>query len=209
MTTTLATMQSNIAAYLKRNDLSTQSALAINRAIHYYESGEHFAFQETIATFNTIIGQLFYSTADGIPTDVLSVDNLNIQQSITVNYPLTPRTYRYITERNVANIKGVPSDYAHYENSFVIYPNPDQAYLMTLSYIKSYPDLVTGTDNNDFTNNVPDLIEARAIWWIYDRILRNDAAAAKAKQDELDLYVNARSASDALVTSRHIRPTKF
>lgn len=209
MTTTLATMQSNIASYLKRSDLSTQVALGINRAIQYYASGEHFLFQETSAVFNTIIGQLTYGAADGVPTDVLSIDNLNIQQSTTVNYPLTPRTLRYITERNVANIKGVPSDFAFYAGSFLIYPNPDKVYPLTLSYIKNYADLVNGSDNNDFTNNVPDLIEARAIWWIYERILRNDTAAAAAKQDELDLYVNSMAATQAKVTSRHLRPTKF
>lgn len=209
VTTTLSTMQSNIAIYLNRTDQSTNITLGINRAIDYYSSGNNFFFQEAITTFSTVINQESYGSADGVPTNIQEIDDLIITQASTNKMPLTPRTYRWIKARNVAQVPGIPYDYAYYNSKFFMSLIPDQVYTMTLSYTKSYADLSAGSDHNDFTDNAASLIEARTCWWIYSKILKNKDAAADAKAEELDELVNAQAQTSDLVKSRKTVPTRF
>jgi len=205
---TLAAMVAEIATEINRTDLNTQITLAINRAILYYSRDQRFWFNETTGTFVTVANQQSYGTADGTPTDILDIDLVRIAVASTDNPVLQKRTYQQIQTWNLSNIAGEPAYYAYYQNKFWLYPLPAQVYTITVSYAKSYATL-SGSQNNDFTDNAEDLIEARAMWWVYKRLLRNYAAAADMKQEELDALEALQSQTTRLVKSGRLVATDF
>lgn len=209
MTNTLSTLQANMQVYLNRTDIDTQITLALNRAILHYSRLERSWFSETVGTFSTVTNQISYGTADGVPSDILNIDNVELTINSSDTIRLIPRTYRYVQERNIANVPGVPGDYAYYMQKFFIYPIPDAVYVTTVSYLKGYADLSVAGDSNNFTDNVADLIEARACWWIYSRILKQTENANAAKADELDALFAVQSETSRLNKSGKVRATTF
>lgn len=206
--TTLSTLTSNVATYVNRSDFTTQIQLAINRAIKYYSRRNTFWFNETTGTFSTVASQLAYGSADGVPTDILKREDVTITINSSDIVTLTPRTLDYVLERNISNVTGTPTDYAFFQNKFYIYPVPDAAYTITVYYKKSYAEL-TSSDNNDFTDNAEDLLEARASWWIYHKLLRNEEAAASAKAEELEALGALQNETRRTVSSGKVRPDSF
>lgn len=204
----LEELRDNVAEYLNRNDLDTQIDLAINRAIQYYSRTARFWFQENIATFSTISSQFQYTTTDTGITDINKIDDMLFQLNSTTNITLHPRTYHWIRYANESNTPGVTNDYAWYENSIWLYPVPDGVYTVTVSYLKSYTTLVTG-QSNDFTNNAQDLIEARALWFVYSRILKNVDLANQSKADENDALLALMTQNSRLASSKRMVATDY
>lgn len=208
--TTFATMTASVADYVNRTDLNTQIATAINRAIAYYARKDRFWFNETTATFNTVSGQLIYTSANSIPTLITEIDYVKIAISASFNTEVVPRTYTYIQDRVVSSsVTGVPSDYAYYKQNFYLYPIANAVYTITVSYTKSYADLSAGSDTNDFTDNAQDLIEARACWWICSRILKNQELADMSKQDESDALLALYAETERMTSTGKIVPSSF
>jgi hypothetical protein len=189
-------MRSRIEDDLDRTDLSTQITKAINRAIEYYES-ERFWFSEKVGTFVTIANQSNYGTADGAPSDIAEIDYVEITLS-GKEYPLTDRSYTYIKDRIGADVTGEPSDFAYYQEKFYFYPIPNAVRTITISYQQKYAELSADGDTNDFTTDAEDLIEARARWWIYSRIIKDQEQANIAKAEEADALQNLRIKTEKL-----------
>lgn len=206
---TLAQMRSRIADDLNRTDLNTQIDVAINRAIEYYYKGFRFWFNEKTATFNTVANQVNYGSADSIPTDMMEIDFVKIAFASTDNEELIPRTYDYIQQANVGSYAGRPADYAYYKENFWLYPVPSQAWTVTVSYAKSYTDLSADADTNDFTEEAEDLIESRAEWWLYKRIIKDYDLAQASKAEELEALSTLISETERIVKSGFVRPTVF
>lgn len=208
--TTFTTLKANVADYINRSDLSTQIGTAINRAIAFYSRKERFWFNETTGTFNTVSGQLIYTSSDSIPTLITEIDYVKIAISASLNTPLSPRTYSYIQDRVVSSsVTGVPYEYAYYKQNFYLYPIANAVYTITVSYTKSYADLSAGSDTNDFTNNAEDLIEARATWWIYSQILKNADDAAIWKQNEREALMALQDETMRITATGKLVPTSF
>lgn len=206
--TTLTQLASNVATYVNRTDFTTQIELAINRAIQHYARTVRFWFNETTGTFSTVANQLAYGSSDGVPTNILKVDDVTITINSSDTEILDPRTLDWVLDRNVSNIAGVPSDYAYFQNKFYLYPKPDAVYTITLYYLKSYTDL-TSAQNNDFTDNAQDLLEMRATWWVYSKLLRNKDAADEAKSAELESLGTLIKQTERLISTGKVRPTDF
>lgn len=180
---TLAQMRSRIADDLDRSDLSSQIDKAINRAIKYYQ-GRRFWFNETTGTFTTVADQRTYGSADGLPSDIVEIDFLKIALT-SLDDPITPRTYSWIENIDLGNnLTGEPTDYALYQEKVYLYPIPDATYTITVSYQQSYSELSSDSDTNDWTTEAEDLIEARARWWLYTRVIQDREMAADAKAEE-------------------------
>lgn len=202
-------MKSVIADYLSRSDLTSQIGDAINRAISHYQS-KRFWFNEGTGTFSTVASQQSYTAANMSITDIANIDSVQC----TVNgskYTLSPRTYNYIIDVNTSSTSttGQPRDWALYGESLWFYPTPDSAYTITLSYQNSYSDLSADSDSNDFTTYAEDLIEARALWWIYSRILKDREGALASKQEEIDALSSLMKRTDGMLKSGNLRPTLF
>jgi len=178
-------MTVNIADDLNRNDLDSQIGKAINRAISYY-GFDRFWFNEKITTFATVRSQESYGAADGFPADILRLDTVNLTRNTTSKYLMVPKTYPWIVLVNPTISLGPPTCYAIYEEQIFMYPNPDQSYTVTLSYVESYTELSDSNDTNNFLSNAEDLIESRAEWWLYSRVIRDADAASNCKNAELE-----------------------
>lgn len=154
-----AALQSRIADEMARTDLTSQIALEILTAIKHYEQ-QRFWFDEARATASTVAG-----TANlAVPTDLVDIDTL----TITYNghpYELTRRSwdwYRGIGGGDSSVTTAVPTAYAYYANELWFYPVPDDAYTLTIAYLKQLTALSTGADSNAWTTSGEELIRARA-----------------------------------------------
>lgn len=209
MTTTLATLQSEIADALNRTDLNSEITQAINAGIAYFAQRYKFWFNETTTTFATVASQFNYSSSDGVPTNIRSIDYLKIAINSTNNVPLIERTYDYIQTANVGNLTGTPSDYAYFKENFWIYPVANAVYTLTLSYTKSYTDLSSGSDTNDFTNNAQDLLINYAQWYVYDHIIKDYSAADRADVRVGKALAGLLNETTRVTTSHRKRPSTF
>ena len=205
---TFSQMRSKIADDLNRTDLTTQINRAINRALTYYKK-QRFWFNEGTATFSTVVDQESYGSADGVATDIVDIDEAKITISSTVKPTLTKQTFNYIQQMNYGNFKSQPTDYAIFQNKIWLYPIPNQVWTITLYYQKSYSDLSDDSDENDFTTYAEDLIEARAIWWLFKTVIRDKDAAEDYKQVEMDALTSLQAQTTKLTSSNKLRPTEF
>lgn len=203
---TLAQMRSRIADDLNRTDLNSQIDKAINRAIRYYANGYRFWFNETTATFVTVANQFNYSTG---PSDLAEIDYVKIALSANNNLPITPRTYNYIQTITPGNLTGTPTDYAYYKENFWLYPIPNQVWTITVSYTKFYAEMTADANTNDFTEEAEDLIESRAEWWLYSRVIKDYDAAQVAKQAEESAFIALTNETTRLTKSGRVVPTQF
>lgn len=203
-------MRSRIADDLNRTDLNSQIDEAINRAIDYYEVRRTW-FNETTGTVSTVASQQAYGTSDGVPSDILEIDKITFAQSSSAVYTLYPRTIQQILDINVTatTYTGVSNDYAWYQGKLYLYPTPDGAYTVTFYYQKSYSDLTADGDSNDWSDNAEDLIESRAQWWIYSRLLNNPSMASIHKQNEIEAWDKISRRTESMLSTGKLRPTSF
>lgn len=201
-------MVNKIASDMQRSDLKTQIGTAINRAIRYYYDKDPFYFNEATATFTTTQGQKIYTPSDTNITDIAKILQVEIEINPSTNISLTPRTFQYIQDVNINNTQGQPFDYAYYNESFYIYPVPDNTYTITVFYNNEFQEL-SGAESNAFTTDAEDLIEARARWSLYKAVIRNKDAALDAKEQETDALQAIRTATARRVSTGKVRPIKF
>lgn len=178
---TLLEIREDIADDLNRSDLTVQIDAAINRAINYY-SKKRFWFNEDTMTFPTVASQKSYDMSAN------DIQQLFLVQA-TVNstkFVLVPKPYTFVAGADTGNFTGYPEYWAWFANSIWLYPTPNDAYTITLSYQKIYEDLIDDTDENDFTNNAYALIEARARWWIYTHTIQDQELAGVSKAEEME-----------------------
>lgn len=199
---------SRIADDLNRSDINTQIGVAVNRAIAYYMS-ERTWFNETSDTVTTVSGQESYGTADGLASDIIRIDLVQITDSAGNQYPLTERTWSYLRtlQTSPTTLTGLPVDWCWYGEKLYLYPTPNAALTCTVWYVKSYAELTAG-ESNDWTTEreATDLIEARATWWVATRLLKDYERAQAAKGEELEAYRRLIERTSHAVSSGTIRP---
>jgi hypothetical protein len=206
---TFAQMRAVIADDLDRSDLTTQINRAINRAITHYEK-ERFWFNEKTGTFSTVANQSSYGSADSIPTDMAEIDYMEV----TVTSTDKPEIKGGKTFSEIAYLIGgggtgsYPEHYAFYQEKLYFYPIPDSVKTITVYYQQKYTELSADADTNDWTTYAEDLIESRACWWIYSRILKDMEQANMYKGVELDALESLRAKTEKLIKSE-IKPTEF
>lgn len=199
---------SRIADDLNRSDLDTQIGVALNRAISHYQS-ERTWFNEATDTFSTTSGQESYTTADGLATNILLIDTVQITDSSSNQFVLLPRTWDYIRslQTKPATYTGLPSDWAWYQAKLWLYPTPNATLTGTVWYVKSYTSIAT-TESNDWTTE-PEalaLVEARATWWVASRLLKEYDRAQVAKQEEAEALMRLRIRTNHQISRGSIRP---
>ena len=187
-TTTFGTIAAKIADDLDRNDLSPQINQAINEAIQYY-SAYNFRFNNVVEDFSTIDGVGEYTTDNGLPSNIEQIKAVQNYNTATDKYTVDPVAYEVMIEltSSVNAIQGLPTYWSWFDETFYVYPVPNQVLTIRLSFKKTYPKLVLTADNNDFTNNASDLIRARAEQMLSMTVTKNqgDAVLYKAVADDL------------------------
>lgn len=179
--TNFVTMRNRIADELARSDLDTFIGREINTAIKHYES-DRFWWTEVKehSLGNTVDGERYYA----LPSDFIRVDSLKITFG-GAYYDLTPRIWEFLERQDkqaTASPKGLPKDYALYGDNIRLYPVPDGAYALSLSYLQRLTDLSADTDTNAWMTFGEELIRSRASAAVQIKYLRKPSAVAEAAQ---------------------------
>lgn len=162
---------------LARPDLTIEAGYAIQDAIKFYQ-GKLFWFNEGIDVGVTTSGQATY----GVPGDFIEADVLEITQGST-DTALRPISYdRLMAMDSGSGNRGLPRFYTTYRGEFRLYPVPDAAYTLTLSFARRLPTLSGLTDTNAWTNEGEELIRLRAKKTMLANVVQDyDGAVAMQK----------------------------
>jgi hypothetical protein len=175
----LATLKSRIASELHRSDLTTQIANAISDAIQHYQP-RRFAFNQVRGTFNTVNGTEFYSDL----TDIGEIDCV----TLTVNarkVPMSQWSYSEMEAVNTTtNTNGQPWAYSWYAEQIRLYPVPDDAYTVTVSYLRKIAEPATDATENEWTLEAEALIRNAAKKRICREYTRDAEGAMQAEASE-------------------------
>jgi len=121
------------------------------------------------------------------PADILMIRKLQYDQSSTQRLALDQIDYQDWADMSyTASTTGQPTSFAYYNDQILLYPTPNAAYSMVLSYIARLPKLIANTDRNGWTDTCEALIRNRAKWDIFDNLLYMPDHAKRAKQHEFD-----------------------
>ena len=199
---TLLELKAQIADDLNRSDMTSQIANAISSAISFY-SATRWWWLFGRATAETVADQAFYA----VPTDMMSTDTLLITIS-TSKDPLDHVEYDDIDSIDSGLYTGQPDRWAYYQDQIRLYPIPDDAYTLTLSYHKKLEDL-EDSESNAWTTTAKDLIRYRALAEIYTTILKDDAMASKSVMDEGRVFSELQTLNVMRSAPRRIRKTSW
>lgn len=159
---------------------TAQVQSAIQSAIKHYER-EEFWFNQTTGTFATVADQEYYTSSDlaDIATLVridsmkgtLGSTKLNIEQT----------TFEKIDDWQNGSVTAFPRHFAYYKENIRLYPIPDDAYTITMAWLKRFSALSADGDTNAWVDDAEELIRQRASADIRINILLDEGARAEAR----------------------------
>jgi len=116
-----ATLQSRIAAELRRSDLTSQIVSEIASAIEYYQYEEFPWTEASMVPFNTIQGQRYYA----LPANFLRVTDV-LSQIGNYTYYLQPETEQYLDRIDWGNTfwTSYPLLFSIWTNQIRLFPPP-------------------------------------------------------------------------------------
>ena len=142
---------------------------AINGAIDFYEE-KHLWFNEATAQFTTTASNPDLTPLPAaLPSDYLyewEQAGLVLTENNT-KYIIKKITHQDQISIDNSNTESRPRFYTFTREKIYLYPVPDKGYTVDLYYIKSYPNLTSDSQSNDWTNNADRLIEAKALADMY------------------------------------------
>ena len=150
--TTYAELQTTIAGYLARSDLTTQIPDFIRLA-------------ETRLRRDLRIRQMLNTTTltctSGTATVTIPSDFLEVKDFVVTGNPVMPLNYESpsLFSRNSRSMDaGKPLNYTVLATTFKLAPIPDTAYTLSLVYSIAPPFLSTSNTSNTFLTVCPDLL---------------------------------------------------
>ncbi len=190
---TYSDLQTSIAGYLARSDLTSQIP-------------DFITFAENRLRRELRIRQMLKSvttaTVSGDSTVELPSDFLEIRDFVALTNPIQPLSYSSpsaLSNDPVASQVGVPKSYTILANEFLMSPVPDGIYTLRLLYFAAPAYLSSSNTSNVFLTTAPDALlyaslieaepylmnDARINTWgtMYDR-----AIASLVKSDEQGQY---------------------
>jgi len=140
---------------------TAQVNYAIHDAIKHYERRNWWWNQKT-GTLTTVASQEYYSSTDlaDIP-DIVQI----VAAAITYNGIISPlRALDYLTIDDAQDgiTETVPTNFAVFKENIRLFPIPDGAYPITLSYVYRLTALADDTDSNAWTTDAEELIRQSA-----------------------------------------------
>jgi hypothetical protein len=176
---TYGNIQDRIADELDRpTDIAAQIKLAIISAIEHYET-ERFPWAETIDTSTlTTTSTINYVTP---PTGFVKIDKLQLTLS-SYKYDLARIGFEDWANKTAnATTNSQPTEYTEYAGLIYLYPTPNSAYVLPISYVKRLATLSATSDANGWTNFAEELIRHRAKGDILCNIVGDDMAMKEAR----------------------------
>lgn len=193
-------MKDRIADEIARSDLSTQIAVAITDAIATYQKTRLRFNQTFTGSFNTVVGQQYYSTV----TDASFSNVAGLQQFYQIDWMLYAiGAANFVVERTdmqrllllsqTGTQMGQPYNYAYENETIALYPNPSGVFAVTVSghvtYIAPAGD---DTANNRWMTDGERLIRSRAKF-----NLAKHVTGDQQMQAEMSPYVEGGEAYEA------------
>jgi len=150
--TTYAELQSTIAGYLARSDLTTQIPDFIRLAEVRLRRDLRIRQMLTSTTITCTSGTATVS----IPSDFLQVSDFVV--NVNPVQPLTYQSPALFSRNSRTTDVGKPLDYTVLASTFKLAPVPDTGYTLTLIYSAAPPFLSDSNTSNTFLTVCPDLI---------------------------------------------------
>lgn len=171
---TYGTMRARVLDELNRaGEMTSQALSAIQSAIDHYEKMP-FWFNDGRATTTTVAGTEWYP----LPTDFISENKLLILVN-GASYELRRIAFEESEElyQPYAISSGNPYLYAIFQEQIRLYPIPNGAFTITLSYHKALSTLTNEGDTNAWMTDGEELIRSRAEADLSFRILRDKSTS--------------------------------
>ena len=213
--TTFGAMKTRIADEIARDDLASQTALAIASAVQELE-GERFAWNEKRYLLATVIGQEFYDlsattmtnidgSALGTSETLLEVDSIILTYN-NAPYTLTARTHPWMDRWGGTTLRGMPVDYGMFGDQIRLYPIPDRVYTLTLSGLARLPALSVDADTNGWMTHGEAVIRHTAKGLLYRDVIRDAEGAQLAAAAAASAVAAAKRKMAAKAMTGRIRP---
>ena len=180
-------LQNRIANDLRRDDLATEIAEAIQSAILFYRNLPVVQSQGTMAAITAVEEQKEYT----LPDDFIAAIQLTVTADGVIT-PMQPATIQWIDEMDSDTedvIVGVPTHYALFgEFEMHVYPRPDDSVTEFGGRYIAAPAAPSDDDDSNFwTNRAERAVRCRAVGLLYDDTLHDPELAereyAKAQQE--------------------------
>ena len=201
---TYADMRARIADELANDgDISTaQINYAIQDAIKLYERRGWY-FNQKVATFTTVAAQEYYGASD--LADIPNLIQIDAATATLNGYknPLRPVDFLTIDDSQDGTVTAFPNLFAYYKQEIRLYPIPDAAYTVTLSYVYRLATLSADSDTNAWTEDAEELIRQCAKRRIALNYLQSEEVAARFATLEREAY------SELMAETRRRWPNKI
>lgn len=213
--TTLGVMKTRIADEIVRDDLASQTALAITSAIQELE-GERFAWNEKRYLLYTVAGQEFYDLTSTTMTNIdgsalgtgetlLEIDSIILTYN-NAPYTLTPRTHPWMDRWGGTTLRGMPVDYGMFGDQIRFYPIPDRVYTLTLSGLARLGALSADSDTNGWMTYGEAVTRHTAKGLLYRDVVRDAEGAQLAAAAAAAATAAAKRKLAAKAMTGRIRP---
>lgn len=216
--TTLADLKATIANDINRDDLSNQIADAITTAIEHYKEERTFFNETRSTTFVTVSAQSDYTVSDDADIPLFyEIDGMFLEDASGESYPLTrydPVDIEQLLDNSAAS--GRPYAYAYIDQTFRLYPIPDQVYTVRpIGAIEYAAPATDGEADNFWMTKAFELIRCRAKWYLYAHKIKNPGMAIAMGGEDGDgglagsALSRIRRATSKRVSAGRITPTDF
>ena len=150
--TTYSELQSEIASYLARSDLTAQIPNFIQKAELRLRRELRIRQMLKVATTTTTAND---STVE-LPSDYLQMRDLHVNTNPiqTIEYVSPSNFYR----NTYSTVSGLPRQYTVLSQEFQFAPIPDSAYTLQMMYYAAPPYLSSTVSSNVFMVSCPDLL---------------------------------------------------
>lgn len=179
--TTLATMKTRIASELRRSNITTQIADAINTAIGAYEHLRFHTNESRENTFTTVAEQEFYSVSDASFIGQLTKIDfvfLMVQDTPFQLWPITPDVAEDASTNSTAT--GTPEEYSWYDEKFRLYPVPADAWTVRIGGVLKITEPASDAETGNFWMTTAErLIRSRAKQELALHVLEDDLKAQR------------------------------
>ena len=178
--TTLTIMKARIAEELRRSDLTTQIAAAINTAIQAYEHERWFFNESRDNTFQTIVNQSNYGVTEAAFIGLITkIDYVFI---IIGDQPFRLKNDAMIDIEDVSTnntFYGQSDSYAWYNRQLYLYPIPNEIWTVRVAAVFETSAPLTDDEVGNFWMTKAELlIRARAKYELQLHVLKNREAAS-------------------------------
>jgi hypothetical protein len=210
---TYGDMQTRIADEMHADDLTTEIQRAILSAVQFYAPNRFYGTEKR-GTITTIAGTRFYATDTAspgtLPTDIAEIDSIVCTVSGR-DFLLEPSSYAELEEIDpgATLTTGDPRMWAWYAGTLRLYPTPNEARVLTISYQSILTELSDDSDSNFWTNQAEQLIRARAKKDIAANVTNDPTTAQAMDLLERESLRQLQKQTNKLIGSGRIRATSF